>query len=86
MDEHMQGGSMLCNSCGHGCGNAGGQGHHRFFLLRLLLGLIIIAMVFSLGVKVGEFKGAFDVDGYGYHMRPMMYQNQYQPVTSPKLQ
>jgi len=42
----------------HGHGMCG-CGHRHFFWLRLLLGLIILAVVFGIGVKVGEFKGAF---------------------------
>jgi hypothetical protein len=45
-----------CKMCWHGmCG----CGHRHFFWLRLLLGLIILAAVFCVGVKVGEFKGEF---------------------------
>lgn len=53
---------------------------HRHYALRWILGLIILAIVFWLGIKLGEFKGAFGGYYGGYfgerHMRfnrPMMY-------------
>lgn len=96
--------SMVCNSCnGQGgmcgsrnsCGGNYGCGrgnNHGSFLLRLILGLFIIGMVFSLGVKIGEFKGAYG-DPYGdrwmmhgsyktYPMQDVMF-NQRIPVSSP---
>ena len=66
------------NSCGgHGCGQCGGNGqwgggHHGHFLLRLIIGLVIIGAVFSLGVKVGEFKGMYDGERHNYRMMEMM--------------
>ncbi len=64
-DCHKHGGYGMCGICGHG---------HRHFLLRLLLGLVILAVVFGLGVKIGEFKGEF-AGGYGsyYGHHRMMY-------------
>ena len=60
---------MVCNGCGsHGCGNYGG-GHHGHFALRLLLGIVIIAIVFWMGVKVGELKGWLESD---FHSTKMM--------------
>ena len=63
--------------CGHGmcC-----HGHHRFFWLRWLLGIIILAAVFGIGVKVGEFKGEFGSQGFGRHGGNMMYQRQGVPM------
>jgi hypothetical protein len=64
-----------CKCCGmHGMCCHG----RRFFLLRWLLGLFILAIVFCLGFKLGEFKGSF---GYGYvpgfhQNRSMMKWNQ----------
>ena len=67
--------SMTCNTCGQGGNNsmcsgnnchsgAGngnwGGGHHRSFFLRMLLGIIILVIVFSVGVKVGELKGMLE--------------------------
>ena len=80
--------TMVCNSCGDGnkccgnncgggnCGEGHGGGHHRHFLLRLIIGIVILMIVFSLGVKIGEFKGMYG-DAYGDHW--MMRQQQYQP-------
>lgn len=46
------------------------HGHyHRHFVLRWILGLIILAGVFCLGVKVGEFKEVLNQAGFGYHDR-----------------
>ena len=74
-----------CQSCGcmghsHGCG---GSGHyHGHFLLRWLLGILLLGIVFAMGVKLGEFKSGFYGYGnmrhesYGLPMmqqRPMMY-------------
>jgi hypothetical protein len=57
---------------------------HRFFWLRLLLGFIILAAVFCVGVKVGEFKGEFG-RGFGrqggYNMR--YYPRQAYPLGLP---
>lgn len=66
---------MTCHECvqsNMGCGNCGqGRGGHgHSFFLRMILGLAIIGIVFSVGVKVGEFKGMFDDE---YHSgRTMM--------------
>ncbi len=55
------------------------HGHYgRHFALRWILGLIILAIVFCVGVKVGEFKAALWGGGYGspyfnHHMRNMPY-------------
>jgi hypothetical protein len=58
---------------------------HRFFWLRWLLGLIILAVVFCIGVKVGEFKGAFGPDFGGYRGHQMMryYPRQAYPLGLP---
>ena len=77
--------NMTCHSCGQegmGGSNCCGQSHHRHFLLRMLLGIAIIMIVFSVGVKIGEFKGMFDNEGFGgYRMMHGQYQNQnYYPM------
>jgi hypothetical protein len=63
-----------CENCGcMGHSHCGGH-YHGHFLLRWLLGIVLLALVFAIGVKVGEFKSEFG--GYG-HMRggyPMMRQ------------
>jgi hypothetical protein len=76
-------GQKSCKMCGHGmCG----CGHRHFFWLRLLLGLIILAVVFGVGVKVGEFKGAFG-RGFGrqsgYNMRYFRQPTQAYPLGAP---
>ena len=51
---------------------------HGHFLARVIVGLIILVVVFWIGVKVGEFKGEFENNGYRYKqyrvmpMNPMM--------------
>jgi len=62
MDENKC--SCDCGNCKSGhCKNGmiggwcHGVGHH--WLLRLLIGLAILAIVFKIGFKLGEFKGEF---------------------------
>ena len=87
MEENQQG--LDKSSEGHYHGMGKGMCHcgfgHRYVLLRWLLGIIILAMVFCLGVKIGEFKGSFggEFGGYGsYHghhrmMKQPMYYGGY---------
>ena len=75
-------GQKACKMCGHGmCG----CGHHRHFWLRWLLGLIILAAVFCIGVKVGEFKGEFGrgFGGYKGHQMMRYYPGQAYPLGMP---
>ena len=69
--------------------------HHKHFLLRLILGLVILGIVFGVGIKIGEFKGELEAGGFGYgdhydkHMRffgPMMQRNlEYRiPTSTPR--
>ena len=100
MEQHLNHGSLVCNDCGQGnmcCGNGCGNynpGHHRYFFLRLIIGICIIMIVFALGVKIGEFKGMFERDDYdGYMIRQqggnyypphyMMFNSRVMPVGSP---
>jgi hypothetical protein len=81
--NHPEG--CMCMSCkasrmGGMC-TCGQHGKHR--LLRLALGIIILAMVLCLGIKIGEFHGDRErADGEYQHMRfnryqpQMMYENQ----------
>jgi hypothetical protein len=65
---HKCHGGMCCGGM-NGCG-----GHHMgFHILRWVLGIIIILMVFSFGVQIGEFKSAFESGQYG--SRGMMRYN-----------
>jgi hypothetical protein len=73
--ENNNQGQNTCGMCG-GCSHCHG-GHHRFHLLRWVLGLVIILMVFSFGVQIGEFKSAFE-NGQGYSGGHMMRYG-YQP-------
>lgn len=61
-------GQKTCKMCGHGRWGC----CHRFFWLRLVLGLIILAAVFCIGVKIGEFKGEFGRDFDRFGGRQMM--------------
>ena len=75
-------GQKSCKMCGRGMWGC----CHRFFWLRLVLGLIILAVVFCVGVKVGEFKGAFG-RGFGrqggYNMRYFRQPMQAYPLGLP---
>ena len=63
----------------YGCNYNGSWGMHsyghRFSLLRILLGLIIIAIAFGVGVKVGEFKGSYLNGDRGFFNQNMMYKH-----------
>lgn len=67
----------VCGSCGN-CSQFHGGHHMKFHLLRWILGIIIIFMIFSFGVKIGEFKSAFE-GGDGYRGGRMMRYGGYQP-------
>ncbi len=79
--ENMSSGKTTCACsadcvCSCGCGWA--KGH---LLFRVIIGLIILALVFWAGVKVGEFKTivARDMWGYGggYGHSMMFYRGGY---------
>lgn len=72
MDNNMSGHGQgcMCPNCG---GNHAMMGFgHKYFLIRLLLGLIILSMVFWIGMQIGEFKGAFERSDYSYSRHMMM--------------
>ncbi|MDR3642737.1 MAG: hypothetical protein P4L74_03885 [Candidatus Doudnabacteria bacterium] len=87
--QHGQ--NCQCGSCQpgmmhHGC--CCGHGHHRFFVLRWVLGLLILAIVFAIGLKIGEFKGEINGGYYGnygggygqmHRMMPYYYNYGVQP-------
>ena len=50
--------------CGGGCRHMHGM-RCRHFLLRWVLGVLILAFVFGAGVKLGEFKERVWSNGYG---------------------
>lgn len=85
--NNVQNGSGSCNcSCG-GCkggmcgtgmigGLCHGVGHH--FLLRIIIGLAILAIVFKMGAELGEFKAEFmGGHNYRYGNSQMMQGNNY---------
>ncbi len=60
------GGGKTC-SCSEGCTcscGCGWQRGHRMF--RVIIGLIILALVFWVGVKIGELKTLVMRSGWGY--------------------
>lgn len=59
-NDHMREDDCSCHGM-HG-------GWHKHFLLKIILILVILGIVFSVGVKVGEFKAMF-LGGYGGEMR-----------------
>ena len=62
-------GQKSCKMCGHGMCHCGYG--HRHFWIKLVVGLIILAAAFCVGVKVGEFKSAFG-RGFGRNGSSMM--------------
>lgn len=72
MCEGQCGASMECGgyTCGMGCQHMYGMrcgGRH--YLLRWVLGIVILVLVFVAGIKLGEFRGLMGGnDGYGYRM------------------
>ncbi len=75
--ENTCGGCEAHSSCGTGCGCGGWcAGTHKHGLLRIALLIAIVVIVFSMGVRIGEFKGEFS-RGYGYSRHGMMQQGYY---------
>lgn len=70
------------HECDSKCGFGFACHHHRYILVRWILGLVILGIVFCLGVSVGKFSAWAEGDGYygygrmmtgGYgNARPMM--------------
>ncbi len=66
-----------CEVCKGHMGNCSGKYHHQYGLLRWVLVIVVVYMIFSLGMKVGEFKGMLGGEygggsyrhGYGKMMR-----------------
>lgn len=65
---------VVCAAC-HGID----AWHTKHILIRWILGIIILAMVFMLGIKLGEFKSSIESGSWGgferHHM--MMYRSGY---------
>jgi hypothetical protein len=81
-NNKQNGSSMVC-----ACENCqpsyyGLHSVHRHHLLRWLLGIVILLMTFSFGVKIGEFKAALE-SGYGDPARGMLW-DRYYPVMMPQ--
>jgi len=75
MDEQKEEGHPTECKCVW-CQGRNGFMHHKFSILRLFLGLIILLVVFIAGIKLGELKSTFN-GGYGdergyYGHHPMM--------------
>jgi len=75
-------GCAACGKCGKMCGYGMCHCGHRHFWVRLIVGLIILAAAFCVGVKVGEFKGQFGYGHNGYMMRSPRTMRAY-PVGVP---
>ena len=71
-NNHPQG--CMCGMCkGHNMSGTCCGGHHMgIYVLRWILGIIIILMIFSLGVSIGEFKGEV-MGGGSIYRGSMMY-------------
>ena len=68
MEDTTKSQGMVCTCCTHW----GGRHGHRFILLRILLGLALVAIVFGIGVKVGELKERFGLGRGGFNHHRMM--------------
>lgn len=59
-----------CGQCGNMCGFGGG------YIVRWILGILIIVWIFSIGMRFGELKANLEESGYGRgyknKMMPMM--------------
>ncbi len=69
------------NSSGK-CGKFGcmcGYGHRRY-ALRWLFGIIILAVVFAIGMKVGELKSGFGRGHFGHSRGGYMMQHYPNPI------
>ena len=53
--DHAHQNGQVCNCCGH----------HPYLILRWILGIVIIVLVFTFGMKIGELKASLE---YGYGM------------------
>ncbi len=54
------------------CSMYGGHGHIGIFILRWLLGIVILLIVFWMGLQIGEFRGYIGRAGYGMTPRYQM--------------
>lgn len=67
--NHKEDGECSCmDYAGHHwmCGGGMRSWHGgKFFLLRWILGMIILWMVLLVGIKIGEFKGSVEGSSYG---------------------
>lgn len=78
--------TMGCNTAmGMKCG---GGHHHMFKLLKLLITLLVLSLVFSMGVHLGELKGYIQAkggfEGYGLKMMGGWQQNAVTPAPAAK--
>lgn len=65
MDQTKENPCEHCSSSCYGMDHMHGMGG-KYHLLRWLLGIAILLIVFWLGFKLGEFKGYFSDNGYGF--------------------
>jgi hypothetical protein len=81
MEKNNKESRETCENCQDCCGCGGHyHGFHKYFVLRWVLGIVILIIVFWLGMKIGEFKGYFENNfgGVGYH-QGMMFNSQFYP-------
>ncbi len=70
------GDAYVCGCCGSGCCGGrcyGGWGGHGHSLLRIVIVLFLFAVVFWMGVKVGEVKEQLYNSIGEHYAQPMMY-------------
>ncbi len=66
--------------CGHGACCSCSSGHYHGFgwgLLRVIIGLIVLGLVFSFGIMVGQFKAYVNGFGGGHGFRMMRSYDAY---------
>lgn len=67
------------------CGGWGWRGGRHHLLVKIALKLLLLAIVFWMGVKVGEFKALFIGDSHWEHPGGyMMMRGWYGTTTAPK--
>ncbi len=81
-NEHV----CTLSNCGCNHGSCGCAELHKHFLLRVIVGIIILVTVFWLGMKIGEVKSYIRSDQYMGHFdsRNMMrFETRTAPIVIP---
>jgi len=74
--ENNKSGNGVCEMGGDACGNGCGCKHHHMHILKWLIKIVIVVIIFSFGVKLGEMKGEIEAySGHHAYRGGMMLQN-----------